>query len=53
MFLDVATGLALVAVALLGLGLIGMALSDLQLAGFSFLSASIVIYLRETRAADD
>lgn len=45
-----ATALALGAIGLFGLGLIGMAVSDLRLAGFAFLSASLVIYVRETRA---
>lgn len=43
-----ATGAAVVAVVLIGLALLGMANSNLRLAGFSFLCASITIYLRET-----
>jgi len=44
-----ATGAAAVAALLMGVGLVGMTVGDFQLAGFSFLSASLVIYLRETR----
>ena len=44
-----ATGAAAVAALLMGAGLIGMTVGDFRLAGFSFLSASLVIYMRETR----
>ena len=47
-----ATGAAAVAALLMGVGLIGMTVGDFRLAGFSFLSASLVIYLRETRLVD-
>lgn len=45
----VPTGLAILAVALLGLALIAMSIDRLTVAGLCFLSASLVIYLRETR----
>ncbi|WP_424000350.1 hypothetical protein ACOZ4I_13425 [Haloarcula salina] len=44
-----ATGAAAVAALLMGVGLVGMTAGDFRLAGFSFLSASLVIYIRETR----
>jgi len=44
-----ATGAAILATGLFGLALVGMAAGELRLAGFSFLAASLVIYLRETR----
>ena len=47
-----ATGAAVVAALLMGVGLIGMTVGDFRLAGFSFLSASLVIYIRETRLID-
>jgi hypothetical protein len=49
----VATGAALLAALLMGAGLIGMTIGDFRLAGFSFLSASLVIYIRETRFVED
>ncbi|QIO24664.1 hypothetical protein [Haloarcula sp. JP-L23] len=45
----VAAGLA---VLLIGTALLAMSNGDLQVAGFSFLCASLVIYLRETRLVD-
>jgi hypothetical protein len=47
-----ATAVAGLVVVLFGVALLGMANGNLQLAGFSFLSASIVIYIRETRLVD-
>lgn len=47
------TALALLAVALIVAGLGSMAARNLMAAGFSFLSASLVIYLRETRFRPD
>jgi len=49
----ISTGLAVFAVALIGVALYGMAAGRLTVAGMCFLSASIVIYLRETRLQDD
>ncbi|WP_324759428.1 hypothetical protein [Haloarcula montana] len=49
----IAIGAALLAALLMGLGIVGMVAGNLRLAGFSFLSASLVIYLRETRLIDD
>ncbi|WP_276273231.1 hypothetical protein [Haloarcula litorea] len=43
------TALAVLATALIGTALIAMTVGNLRAAGFSFLSASLVIYLRETR----
>lgn len=43
-----ATLAALVAVTLFLVALVGMTLRDFRVAGFCFLSASIVIYVRET-----
>ncbi|MEF8780561.1 MAG: hypothetical protein V5A46_07765 [Haloferacaceae archaeon] len=43
------TTLAVLAVALFGLALLAMAIGEFLVAGLCFLSASIVIYLRETR----
>ena len=43
-----ATAAALLALLLFGVALFGMAAGDLRAAGFSFLCASLVIYLRET-----
>jgi membrane protein implicated in regulation of membrane protease activity len=48
-----ATGLAVLAVALAGVALFAMSAGNLQLAGFSFLSVSIVLYFRETRVLGD
>jgi hypothetical protein len=42
----VPTALALVVVALFGVALLSMAAGDTAIAGVSFLSASLVIYLR-------
>jgi len=47
-----ATGAAVLAVVLFGLALLAMAAGDFRVAGFSFLSASVVIYLRESRLVD-
>lgn len=44
-----ATAAAALAALLMGVGLVGMTIGDFRLAGFSFLSASLVIYIRETR----
>jgi len=49
----VGTALAVFAVALLGVALYAMTAGSLTVAGMCFLSASIVIYLRETRLGDD
>jgi hypothetical protein len=43
------TGLALLAVVLFGVALLAMSAGNLTMAGMSFLSASLVIYFRETR----
>lgn len=43
------TVLAVLAALLIAIALISMASRDLTAAGLSFLSASLVIYLRETR----
>ena len=43
-----ATAAALLAALAFGGALLGMAVGDLRAAGFSFLCASLVIYLRET-----
>lgn len=48
-----ATGAAALAVLLFGAALLAMTVGDFRLAGFSFLSASLVIYIRETRLVDD
>ncbi|MFB6218583.1 MAG: hypothetical protein ABEH77_05305 [Halobacteriaceae archaeon] len=45
----VQTGLAAVAVALFGVALFAMSSGQFMAAGMSFLSASLVIYIRETR----
>ena len=42
-----ATAAALFAVLLFGVGLFGMTVSDFRTAGFGFLCASLVIYVRE------
>lgn len=47
-----ATGAAGLAVVLFVVALASMSSGNLQAAGFSFLSASVVIYLRETRLLD-
>lgn len=47
-----ATGAAVLAVALFGVALFGMTTGDLRVAGFSFLCASLVIYLRESYLLD-
>jgi hypothetical protein len=47
-----ATAAALLAVALIVVALVAMATDELQVAGFSFLSASLVIYIRETRLVE-
>jgi hypothetical protein len=49
----VPTALAVVAVALILVALAAMTTGDLRIAGLSFLSASLVIYLRETRFAGE
>ena len=48
----IATGLAVLAVALIALALYFMATGELTVAGLSFLGASLVIYFRETRPGD-
>jgi hypothetical protein len=47
------TAAAAFAVVLVGAALVLMANRQLAVAGFCFLSASIVIYLRATRLVDD
>ncbi|MFB6117231.1 hypothetical protein [Halosegnis sp.] len=47
-----ATGAAALAVVLIGAALFGMANGNLRLAGFSFLCASLTIYLRESYLLD-
>lgn len=47
------TALAVLAVLLIATALAYMASDDLMIAGLSFLSASLVIYIRETRFAND
>ena len=49
----VPTALAVVAVALFAVGLGAMTAGSYAVAGTSFMSASIVIYLRETRTGND
>ena len=49
----VSTGLAVLAVGLFGLALYALAMDSLAVSGVCFLSASIVIYIRETRADGD
>lgn len=44
-----ATAAAAFVVVLFGIALWGMANGNFQAAGFSFLSAAIIIYIRETR----
>lgn len=48
----ISTVLAAVAVVLIGVALFAMTTGNLTAAGMSFLSASLVIYLRETRTKD-
>lgn len=48
-----ATGLALVAVVLAVAALFAMSAGNIQVAGFLFLSVSVVVYLRETRVVSD
>lgn len=48
-----ATAAAVLAVVLFGIAMFAMANGNFQAAGFSFLSASVVIYLRETRLVAD
>ena len=48
-----ATAAAVGAALLVALALVAMATGNLQAAGFSFLAASLVIYLRETRLVAD
>jgi hypothetical protein len=48
-----ATAAAVLAVVLIGAALLGMSGGDLRLAGFSFLCASLTIYLRETYLVED
>lgn len=47
------TALIVLVLALFGLALYALAVGRLTVAGLSFLSASITIYLRETRVGDD
>jgi hypothetical protein len=47
------TALAALAVLLIATALFTMAAGDLAVAGASFLSASLVIFLRQTRLEDD
>jgi uncharacterized membrane protein YjjP (DUF1212 family) len=47
------TALALLAVLLIAAALVSMTTGDLRVAGLSFLSASLVIYIRETRFVGD
>ena len=48
----VAIALAALAVGLFAVALVAMSTDRLTAAGMSFLAASLVIYLRETRVAD-
>ena len=50
---SLSAGLIALVVALFGLALYALAVGRLTVAGLSFLSASITIYLRETRVRDD
>ncbi len=43
------TVMAVVAVGMMAVGLLGMTIGNLRAAGMSFLSASLIIYLRERR----
>lgn len=47
-----ATAVAVLAVGLFGLALLLLTVGNLQGAGLTFLSASLVIYFRETRLVD-
>lgn len=46
------TGLAILAALLMGAAVLAIAGGDLMAAGMSFLSASLVLYMRETRFGD-
>ncbi|MEF8851921.1 MAG: hypothetical protein V5A44_00430 [Haloarculaceae archaeon] len=46
------TVLAVLTVLLLGVALLAMTAERMTVAGFCFLSASLIIYLRETRSTD-
>jgi len=48
----VSTGMAVFAVVLIGVALYAMAAGSYTVAGMCFLSASLLIYLRETRLQD-
>lgn len=48
----ITTGLAVVAVLLIGTALVGLSIGNFTVAGMSFFSTSIVIYLRESRLGD-
>lgn len=50
---NVSRGLAVLAVVLFVVALFTMTIERFTAAGMSFLSASIVLYLRETRLGDD
>lgn len=47
-----ANGLAVLAVGLIGAAILSMSAGNLLLAGLCFLSASLVIYFRETNAVE-
>lgn len=47
-----ATGAAILAVLLFVTALLAMTIGELRTAGFSFLAASLLIYVRETRFVD-
>jgi len=49
----ISTGLAVLAVALTGVALFALAAGNFTAAGMSFLSMSLVIYMRETRRQED
>jgi hypothetical protein len=48
----ISTGLAVLAVVLIGVGLFALTVGNFTAAGMSFLSTSLVIYMRETRQHD-
>ena len=48
-----ATGAAVLAAVLFGVALLAMTARDLRVAGFCFLSAALVIYVRETYLLED
>ena len=48
-----ATGAAVLAAGLFGFALLAMTARDLRVAGFCFLSAALVIYVRETYLLED